>query len=65
MFANFQPVLIPPLADHDDIEKVKEYFQSLYSSDTEYDAIVINLATMTISSYMWLDLGKLFQIAHL
>lgn len=35
---NFQPVLIPPPADHEDIDEVEEYFQSLYSSDTEYDA---------------------------
>lgn len=38
MLAAFQPVLIPPTADHGDIDEVEEYFQFLYSSDTEYDA---------------------------
>ena len=38
MLVNFQPVLIPPPVGDEDISKVEEYFQSMYSSDTEYDA---------------------------
>ena len=34
---NFQPVLIPPQADSEDVD-VDKYFQTYYSSDSDYDA---------------------------
>jgi len=37
MLVNFQPVVIPPPVGDKDISKVEEYFQSMYSSDTEYE----------------------------
>ena len=38
MLVNFQPVLIPPPEEDEDISKVEEYLQPMYSSDTDYDA---------------------------
>ena len=34
---NFQLILIPPPVENEDID-VDEYFQSYYSSDSDYDA---------------------------
>ena len=35
---NFQPVLIPPPAEDSEELDVAEYFNSYYSSDSDYDA---------------------------
>ena len=35
---NFQPVLIPPPSEDNVESEVSEYFESLYDTDSQYDA---------------------------